>query len=167
MEDAGLWRALFMEFSCSGARGQTLSQRSTFTSIRRCSQNLWLILILLSGCFGGNAAIPRGTVRGDVSLDSKPLSSGEIIFYPTGTSHGPATYGQIKDGKYEIVDSSSAPIIGMHRVEIRSQQPTGKKDSQGFDVVQEAIPKKFNVMSTLTADVHNGLQTIDFHLKSK
>lgn len=120
-----------------------------------------------AGCSSGHSAPPRGTVQGSVTLDEIPIAAGEIVFYPTGETKGPATFGRIKDGKYEFAMADAGPIVGTNRVEIRWRRPTGKKDSQGFDVVEETVPAKFNSATTLISQVQPGIQVIDYSLKSK
>jgi len=109
----------------------------------------------------------RAIVEGTVSLDGDLVENGNITFYPTEQTKGPAAFARIKQGKYAFQDLQVSPVIGTHRVEIRWNRPTGKKDSQGFDIVQEAIPENFNLYSTLTAVIKPGSQVVDFTLQSK
>lgn len=130
---------------------------------------LVIFVLVASGCGGPS----RPSVDGHVTLDGQPLEQGSISFIPTGTTQGPLTGSIIADGEYHI-DSASGPVVGQYKVEIRASMPTGKQvplpppapPGAMIDEVAEVIPSRYNTESTLTAEVKEKKNKLDFHLKS-
>ena len=131
------------------------------------------------GCGGGPAdGLDRKAVYGKVTLDGAPLAKGLISFDPAPGSTGTAPAGAvIVDGAYSI-DASAGPTPGKYKVSIRSagedqeidpNAPPGatpKPKSKAKPV--DPIPKKYNIDSTLTADIQaSGATEADFTLESK
>jgi len=109
----------------------------------------------------------RGTVSGNVTLDGQPIASGTIRFVPSdgGTATSEA---MIADGKYSV----SVPA-GEKRVSISSSKVVGKRkaydtpESPTMDIVQEAVPARYNAQSELKLTVQAGSQQKDFELTSE
>jgi hypothetical protein len=118
------------------------------------------LALVAAGCGQGGDALPREPVSGKVTLDGRPLDSGEITFVPTSGT-GPAVGGKIQDGSYSI-PRADGPIPGPHRVSIYSAKPTGKKikdetDSNVlYDERAETIPERYNARSDLKAEIRAG-----------
>ena len=129
---------------------------------------LVILVLVASGCGGSN----RPSVYGQVTLDGQPLEQGSISFIPTGTTKGPLTGSIIAGGEYHI-KSTSGPVIGQYKVEIRSSKSTGRQvplpspapPGTMIDEVVELIPSRYNAESTLTAEVKAKKNKLDFHLK--
>lgn len=131
-----------------------------------------LVLLAADGCrkTDGPQTYP---VSGTVTLDGKPLDTGEILFRSEGGTA--ATYaGKISAGKYSL-----SATAGKKRVEITSTQIVpGKQGERGgtpgdpisetntAHIYEEVIPEDYNQKSTLTADVSpTGSNPINFTLK--
>jgi len=123
-------------------------------------------LIASVGC-GGPAA---PSLKGKVTLDGAPVTSGSIVFLPEA-SEGRKAAAAIEDGNYTIpAEEGLKP--GKYRVEVSWHKPTGRKMPSAdpgitMDETKEAIPARFNTESTLTAEFAAGEATKDFALTSK
>lgn len=132
-----------------------------------------LLAIGLLGC-GGEPPYKgdkRYAVQGTVTFNGEPVNNGTIAF--VGESGDPAKQftgqGIILDGKYSI-EEGKGPNAGKYHVVIRWSKPTGKtrKDpdtGEMVDVVKEVIPKKYNEVTELRADVSAASTTFDFKLE--
>ena len=131
------------------------------------------LALSLLGC-GGEAAYKgdrRYAVQGTVKYNDQPVSSGMISFIgETGDNAKQfATGGPILDGKYSI-ESNKGPNAGKYQVIVRWSKPTGKKRKDSdtgemIDEVKEVIPKKYNEVTELRAEIGGGSNTFDFDLK--
>lgn len=105
----------------------------------------------MTGCSSSTNAPKVAPVSGAVTLDGKPLPSGEIIF----TAEGYGTIVPIIDGAYKGEAS-----IGLNRVQIFSYREGGKAVMMGGEKFggekENFIPARFNADSKLTADVKEG-----------
>jgi hypothetical protein len=134
-----------------------------------------VLLLALSGCGGGDG-LDRQTVTGQVVFDGQPLKEGEILFFPTSATgkDAVATGAHISGGSYTI-SREDGPIPGNYKVQITAaggaQAPPASADAMpgtGPIHARELIPAKYNVQSTLTADVKAGeTNKFDFTLSSK
>ena len=134
-----------------------------------------LIIGLLLCCWGcGNRdGLQRAAVGGKVTLDGVAITEGTIAFYPSGNTKGPAAGGPIKDGQYSI-SVDKGPVIGSNRVEIHASKKTGRKVQAPMsdpgtmsDETVEAIPDRYNVKSTLVAEIKSGKNIFDCELTSR
>jgi len=125
---------------------------------------LLLAPLLLLGC-GGENKPKMVEVKGKVTLDNKPLATGEIKF---GEGGGDVpTILTITNGSY----AGMAPV-GEQRIEIHSYSEliSGKKGLPGgIDAGREnIIPAPYNASSTLTSEVtESGPNEFNFDLKRK
>ena len=138
-------------------------------TLRRSCWPLILVL-LISGCGGGRAA-----VQGAVTLDGVPVEAGFVSFSPADpAATGPTGRVSIVKGRYAI-DAAGQLKPGLYRVEIHAPRKTGKKIPAGspsppgtmVDEEVEAVPEKYNRQSTLQKEVKAGPNTIDLELTSK
>lgn len=121
-------------------------------------------LIACHGC-GGQAAKtpPLAQVTGTVTLDGRPLAEARVDFEPkasAATAHGLTD----ASGKYTLyyTQGVKGAAIGPHVVRIEASpmpDASGKMPAQ--------VPAKYNMNSTLTAEVKAGDNTFDFPLTSK
>lgn len=126
-----------------------------------------LALISLSaiGCGPSAPPVPKqGDVKGTVTLDSKPMESGEVSFVIVGQQPSllPVTNGAF----------SGKAAIGANRVEVYSYRTGGAAVEMGGQKFggdkENFIPAKFNVESTLKADVaQSGANDFKFDVTSK
>ncbi|MFM8494194.1 MAG: hypothetical protein ACKOEM_01535 [Planctomycetia bacterium] len=101
-------------------------------------------------------------VSGTVTLDGKPLATGDVIFYPE-SENMPAVMGKLEEGRY-----SFRAVAGRHRVSI---QAVGDKprivSPVDPPVYTRLVPTRYNQSTTLTADVTPaGPNRFDFDLTS-
>jgi hypothetical protein len=135
---------------------------------QRFSVVLLLVVVLMAGCSRDPNA--RHPVSGTVFLNGQPLDQGRIYFVPVhkGSSESGAT---ILNGKYSIpCDLGLVP--GIYKVSIFSYDPQGAKVASdeipgdpGVKQFKERIPARYNVQTTLTAEVTSeGSNILDFAL---
>ena len=137
---------------------------------RDCALAAALLGIL--GCGDDDDGIGRKAVSGTVTLDGKPLPSGSVLLVPAGD--GPAVGGEIAEGVFTLPEAAG-PVPGSYRVEIVSNQPTGRTipdPEQGKDGTMEelknVIPDRYGKRSQLKADVtKDGPNTFAYELDSK
>ena len=111
----------------------------------------------------------RFAVKGNVTLDGRPLEGGTIAFIATAEGQRQSG-GPIVAGKYDVPEGRG-PNAGKYRVEIRWSKPTGKQvkdtDLGGMiDVVAEGVPNRYNDKSILTATIGDQVEW-DFDMVSK
>jgi hypothetical protein len=125
------------------------------------------LAILMPGCSG--ESIERATVSGSVTLDGKPLSSGQIRFRPTGENRGPGWSAWIKDGHYTTEGTKGTPV-GELRVEIDGYRtPSWYKpttappddDVQGMIPQEQFLAPKYNLQSELTMSIPSGSGSVE------
>ena len=128
-----------------------------------------LVLCVFFGCTGGNEGPELGTVSGVVTLDGKPFANAAVYFEPQQgrTSNGLTN----KDGRYELnyTKQAKGAQVGSHTVRITREPTVDELLAQGTNPAAkqlEPLPEKYNVHSTLKADVQAGDNTFDFELKS-
>jgi len=130
---------------------------------RACSP-LWIfssmLLLAVAGCGGDSLA--RGSVRGKVTLEGKPIAEGTIIFTPTDGTTGPMAMAQIVNGEYSI--QQDAPVVGVHAVKIQGFRDTNKKDQLGRAIGEQFVPAKYNERTTLKVEIAKGANACDFPL---
>ncbi len=122
-----------------------------------------LILVALSGCGGADGDLPElGQVSGTITLDGKPLPNADITFQPTKEG-GLSTGWTNAEGRYELhyKRGVKGAAVGKHIVRIEC---LGGADQMGGQGGIE-IPARYNVESTLTADIKPGDNpNVDFQL---
>lgn len=126
------------------------------------------VLAMTLGCGGPAVEIPElGEVTGTVTVDNKPLEGLSVTFVPeSGALASVARTGS--DGKYELVyavpgtkEMIKGAAVGQHTVRIDVlPDPLAQTSSQ-------PLPARFNLESTLKADVKQGPNTFDFQVTSQ
>ena len=115
------------------------------------------------GCGGGTEPLPElGTVSGTVTLDDAPLAGAGVVFTPeTGRISNGTTDAE---GKYVLSYGPDVrgAVLGKHSVAITVEENMELPADQ-----QTVIPPRYNVKTTLSAEVKAGENTFDFPLKSK
>jgi hypothetical protein len=133
----------------------------------------------LSGCSGKGDRPELGLVTGTITMDGQPLSGIAVVFTPDDGR--PARGKTDSEGKYELtyVGHTQGAKIGHHRVEIapseegeEDAEETGDTENTGAakkpgKAGKVRIPARYNVKSTLEADVEPGANVFDFQLDSK
>jgi len=106
------------------------------------------------------------TIHGMVTLNGKPLASGQAIFIPDNPSRG-ASGAAIKDGIFTI-----KVYKGSNRVEINGQETEQRPVAPGAPpeagvVSKSIIPSRYNEKSTLTCDVKSEKDRPAFELTNE
>jgi hypothetical protein len=127
----------------------------------------WLLLVMIWLPALGCGSAKTFDVSGVVTLDGKPLPSGDIVFVPADKTRPVGV--AIKDGRYQL-----RSLPGKMRVEIRPGTeilPTKESMKAGRrQIVDEPyIPPQYNDSSTLSATIPtaDGKNQFDFALRSK
>ena len=155
---------------------------------------LLLACVFASGC-SRRSGLERASIRGEVTLDGNPVSSGSIRLVPLEKNGGPSSGGDIVDGKYDI-HREKGPTLGSHRVEVYVPYNTGRKipspmggavtiaetdpskpptgtpatnqNQAGMvDAWGDKAPLKYNRESTLEVNIESGNNVFDVHMESK
>ena len=131
----------------------------------------WAALILLPclGC-GGRPPVSAG---GAVSLFDVPVDDGTICFVPLVGGREGGAFATVTKGRYDI-PSAAGLVPGRYRIEIRQLRNVGKKKldpmalpgsaANEITPMEEAVPKRFNVDSTLEIELRPGQNALDFKL---
>ncbi len=121
-----------------------------------CAIVVSLAIAGVCGCGGGDRP-PLGTVHGKITLDGKPLPRASVGFTPKGGGH--ESTGLTDDaGDYELkyIRDVKGAKVGAHTVSVSTVH-----DRAG---TTETVPPRYNVKSTLQADVAAGDNVLNFDL---
>ena len=134
------------------------------STARKTRRSLVAVLVIaIAGCTQGDG---KTSVTGTVVVDGKPALLGSISFMPVD-GRGPSAGAAIVDGHY-----TSRVIAGDTRVAIRVPKVIGQKkrydtpDSPMIDVVEEALPARYNDATDLRVEVKPGVSEHNFDLSS-
>lgn len=134
---------------------------------------LWLPVV--AGCGGAANSAHRAAVKGEVTLDGKPLAKGAIKFAPLEGTSGVVTGAPIEDGHFDLPAEIGA-AVGWNRVEITAMKKTGKMVPDPFspgtkvEMETSAVAARFNTGSTLKLEVKPGVNSppaTNFAVESK
>jgi hypothetical protein len=126
------------------------------------------VMAVVCGCGRGG---PGTQISGTVTLDGKPLPSGNVAFMPMVGIQGKSTLAHIVNGKYEVTQEHE--VVGKHRVEIRADRPMVSNASPvpshlgPAGRMEQYLPKQYNENSTLSFDIQAGTNVANFTLKSE
>jgi hypothetical protein len=140
---------------------------------------LFVQLPVLSGCGSNRPTIAR--VHGRIIYQGKPVTVGQIMFYPETGRPAIGTIGP--DGAYKLTTFPNTPgdgaLLGKHRVTVESTRLTGGVKANSLEEelrappssiprIEWLVPEKFSQLgtTTLTAEVKPGENTIDFDLSA-
>jgi hypothetical protein len=142
----------------------------------------WCLLVLVTaGC--GSKYPPTAPVKGKITLNGKPVTTGRISFHPT-TGERPALANIQPDGSYSLTtfERGDGALLGRHKVSIKSTRienapPTPKdlKEEAEFNAkglfsgkprLVFLVDKKYydDRTTDLEAEVKREGNQIDFHL---
>ena len=134
---------------------------------------LALIVAAAPGCSGGNQGL--AVVKGKISYKGKPVPNGTVNFLPDD-GNKPSATGEIQpDGSYALktimgTRPSDGAVIGKHKVVVVAMQDQGSLlPEQRAALPPPIVPAKYTHpnTSTLTADVEDKENHIDFDLKDE
>jgi hypothetical protein len=119
------------------------------------------IAVLLGGC--SQAGSETYWVSGTVTLDRKPLTDGDVIFYLQNQT-ALAAMGKVDHGAFRF-----QAVAGKHRVVIQASRPSPtRKGATGEPAYISIIPDRYNTRSQLTAEVRpNDPNQFTFNLESR
>ena len=108
---------------------------------------------------------PRVTIQGTVSLDGKPVSTGQVIFISTDSKLA-AAGSALKDGQFTVVVHK-----GRHQVKVEAyaeerRTPAPNEPPEATVTYRSIIPPRYNEKSTLTFDVQSAKDRPAFDLTS-
>ena len=150
----------------------------------RSRWSLGLASLALVGCGRPEEPFRRVAIEGSVTLDSRPLESASVRFVPIGTTSGPKTSFDVRDGRF-VACARTGPPVGTHRVEIESVDPAWRHDDEeaverlrqarARKITRERLPDRYHPHSaltvTLTAPESNSArdspQVLTFDLSSR
>lgn len=122
---------------------------------------LAILLTTVVGCGSreDGDGIEREALSGTVTLGGAPLNNASIQFIPAGPGAGAGTSGAIAGGEFKIPKERGA-AVGGYRVLISSNLTDDGAEGEAPGVPSkpklDPIPKKYNVDSTLNAEVKAG-----------
>jgi hypothetical protein len=125
-------------------------------------RNLGVIsLVALLGCSDG-----KSTVRGTVTFDGQPVSSGAITFVKKDGE-------LIREGAVITNGAFHATLPpGNYQVELSARRVVGKQKQKGFDgkdeeieLSEELFPARYNTSTTLSAKIDPGANTLKFDIE--
>jgi hypothetical protein len=133
--------------------------------MRRATILLSALLLGLGilGCSGNNLT----KIRGDVTLDGKPIERGTIRAVAVD-GKTPSAEAVIQNGKYEMqvtpgkkkIEIQGFKVVGQER---RNNDPSAPLE----DVTETIVPAKFNSQTELEREIVAGTATYDFSLQSR
>jgi hypothetical protein len=119
-----------------------------------------------AACAGCNRS-GRVPVSGTVTVDGRPLASGDIAFTPA-SGQGSSAGAAIERGRYSI-SAEQGLLPGDYKVSIHAFRGTGKKTWDGMgeptapesqkkyvEQLEQYIPSRYNDTTELTASVRSG-----------
>ncbi|QDU48315.1 carboxypeptidase-like regulatory domain-containing protein [Gimesia panareensis] len=126
-----------------------------------------LLTALVTGCGAGVDEVPKGTVKGTVKLDGKPLSGARVNF--TSGTAGAGAYADLQqDGTYAISDPIPA---GDYKVYLSSpglgDAPPDESGNQEMKDALKGVPEKYqsDQSTDLQTVIKEGENTFDIDLK--
>lgn len=128
----------------------------TIPKIPKAAQGLLALLLVAAATAGcGRDELRRVVVTGEVKYGGQPIANGQVMFYPTGETPGPATAAVIKEGRY-LADAKGGVPAGQHRVMVEAYRPPTA--GPGIDVAdlgrEQYIPAKYNTQSELKTELN-------------
>lgn len=125
------------------------------------------MLVFIAGCGGKNEA----TVSGAVTLDGKPLTTGNVVFHPA--VDGPVGYGTIDStGRYTLQTGDAPGLVpGSYIITVSAiERPSAEElKVNEYTLPKMLTPMKYNKKeeTPLKFDVKPGTNAIDLALGSK
>lgn len=121
------------------------------------------LFVLFFASFGCDSGPRLYDITGKVSFDGVSVAKGDITLRPENPTTAPQG-AMIKEGSFQMKANE-----GKYKVEIISTRVVpGKKGPMGEDAIEEFIPEKYNLQTTLSAEVKSsGKNELLFELTSK
>jgi hypothetical protein len=111
-----------------------------------------LLATLVAGC-----ETPYSTVKGQVTLDGKPLKGATVGFYP---DQGRGSHGETDEaGNYELKYTAQKAGVPAGKCAVRITTATATS--------LERLPKRYHEATELSEEVKPGANVFNFELKSK
>jgi hypothetical protein len=127
---------------------------------------LLITALVLVGCGSKNPA----RVRGSVTLDNKPLTSGTVTFHPVG-GKGAVAYGQIDSaGNYELTTGASEGLApGSYIATVVAMELAAPIDPTVEPEMRPITPAKYAATATsdLKLEVKAGANSLPLVMKSR
>lgn len=123
-------------------------------------------LVAFCGCGGSQDGAELGLVTGTVTLDGAPVQYVLVRFEPKGAAMSSGATDA--SGRYELryANGAKGAVLGTHTVRIEGLDAAEAAEIEG-GAKPVNIPARYNLATTLTAEVKAGDNTINFDLVSK
>ena len=127
-----------------------------------------LCCVSCGGC--GPSGPEQFALSGEVTYDGQPVPMGSVGFIPEGNPTAKTVGADLKDGRYEI-SAYDGPVAGKYKVWIEGERPTGRQikadegSSETVDEIESYIPAEYNSASTLTVEISEDREDLDFRLE--
>ncbi|MDB5343611.1 MAG: hypothetical protein JWP89_1988 [Schlesneria sp.] len=145
---------------------------------KACCQIAGSLMVLFAlGCGGSGDIKPIANLvpcSGTITLDGVPLKQGIVSFAPTTPSAGQPATGPIKDGKFTVATTASAPgiVAGQYKVSVQSFEQAKTGSTNPSDMTKKPVslvPEKYLDIkqSGLEVEVKKGMPPVKLELVSK
>lgn len=119
--------------------------------------------VLLCGCGGDEA-----DVTGKITLDGWPLADATVSFVGAEVELPPAFATTDENGEFVLQPSDGEAVApGKYLVRVTTFQPAIDVTDPPTPVVPEKVPMKYNIQTTLSAEVGPEMPPFEFALDSK
>ncbi|QDT67091.1 transthyretin-like family protein [Calycomorphotria hydatis] len=128
-----------------------------------------LIAVASTGCGQTDDTPALGVVKGKVTLDGKPLDGARVLFQPQAGRPSEAITNEHGDYTLLYLSNHKGALIGQHKVHITTEREGFSDEANDGKTIKgrkEILPAKYHSKSTLTTDVTEGSNTVDFELES-
>lgn len=124
--------------------------------------SLAVAAIAVVGCDHSAEPFSRVAVNGTVALDEQPLDAAVIRFVPTGSTAGPKTSFEIRQGRF-AASREHGPPVGTHRVEVEVVDPRWRHDDEeAIQRLSRSRTRKIDRVRLPDAYCANSLLTVTF-----
>ena len=133
--------------------------------------------LFVAGCGASGDIKPIANLvacSGTITLDGAPLKQGIVSFAPANPGAGQPATGPIKDGKFTMATTVSAPgvVAGQYKVSVQSFDQEKSTSTNPSDMVKtptSLVPEKYldAAKSGLEVEVKKGMSPVKLELSSK
>lgn len=115
----------------SAGRGRMAARQRVALAVGRLGPfwTLAVAAIAVVGCDHSAEPFSRVAINGTVALDEQPLDAAVIRFVPTGSTPGPKTSFEVRQGRF-AASREHGPPVGTHRVEVEVVDPRWRHDDE-------------------------------------
>ncbi len=128
----------------------------------------FLLATAFAGCGSGGRPEGVAPVSGRISLGGEPLAGAIVTFLPVKQGASTSLGRTDDEGRFTLLYGGGiqGAQVGQHRVTITTFSRGNPDADPPRPASPEKVPAQYNRDTTLTADVVEGSNTIDFELES-